>query len=46
MGSQPENAMVNSLISGSYGGKPHDVPPIATMLAAPLLRGQTVRVAH
>jgi virulence factor Mce-like protein len=46
MGSQPENAMVNSLISSSYGGKPQNVPPIATMLAAPLLRGQTVRVTH
>jgi virulence factor Mce-like protein len=44
MGSQVEDAMVNSLISKSYGGNPKDVPPIATMLAAPLLRGQVVKV--
>jgi phospholipid/cholesterol/gamma-HCH transport system substrate-binding protein len=44
MGSPVENAMVNSLISGSYGGNPKKVPPIATMLAAPLLRGQVVKV--
>lgn len=46
MGSQVEDAMVNSLISKSYGGNPRKVPPIATMLAAPLLRGQTVQVTH
>ncbi len=44
MGSQPENAMVNSLIAGGYGTTPQKVPPIATMLAAPLLRGQVVKV--
>ena len=44
MGSPVENAMVNSLIAGSYGTTPQKVPPIATMLAAPLLRGQVVKV--
>lgn len=45
MGSQLEDAMVNSLISKSYGGNPKNVPGVATMLAAPLLRGQVVKVA-
>ncbi len=44
MGSPVENAMVNSLIASSYGTTPQKVPPIATMLAAPLLRGQVVKV--
>jgi phospholipid/cholesterol/gamma-HCH transport system substrate-binding protein len=44
MGSTVENAMVNSLIAGSFGTSPQKVPPIATMLAAPLLRGQVVKV--
>jgi phospholipid/cholesterol/gamma-HCH transport system substrate-binding protein len=42
--SQSENALVNSLIAGTYGASAKQVPPIATMLAAPLLRGQAVRV--
>jgi phospholipid/cholesterol/gamma-HCH transport system substrate-binding protein len=44
MGSQVENALVNSLIAGSYGTEPQKVPAIATMLAAPLLRGHVVKV--
>lgn len=44
MNTPAENAMVNSLISSSYGTTPDKVPPIATMLAAPLLRGHTVDV--
>lgn len=42
--SPAEHALVSTLISGSYGGNPDRVPPIATMLAAPLLRGQEVSV--
>ena len=42
--SQSENALVNSLIASSYGTSAKRVPAIATMLAAPLLRGRTVRV--
>ena len=42
--SQSENALVNTLIAGSYGTTPDKVPPIATILAAPLLRGQKVTV--
>jgi phospholipid/cholesterol/gamma-HCH transport system substrate-binding protein len=44
IGSQTENAIVNSLIASSYGTTPKKVPAIATMLAAPLLRGQEVTV--
>ena len=44
VGSQAENAIVNSIISSSYGTTPDKVPAIATMLAAPMLRGQTVDV--
>lgn len=43
-GSEPENALVKTLISGSYGGSPDEVPDIATSLAAPLLRGTEVTV--
>ena len=42
--SQSENALVNTIIAGSYGTTPNKVPPIATILAAPLLRGQAVKV--
>ncbi len=44
IGSAPETAMVNVLIAGAYGTTPDKVPPIATALAAPLLRGETVNV--
>jgi phospholipid/cholesterol/gamma-HCH transport system substrate-binding protein len=44
IGSQSENALVATLISGSYGTTPEKVPPIATMLAAPLYRGSAVTV--
>ena len=42
--SQSENALVNTIIAGSYGTTPNKVPPIATILTAPLLRGQAVKV--
>jgi ABC-type transporter Mla subunit MlaD len=44
LGSPAENALVSVLIAHSYGTSPSQVPPIATALAAPLLRGQTVVV--
>jgi virulence factor Mce-like protein len=44
LGSPAENALVNTLIAGQYGTTPDKVPPIATALAAPLLRGTTVVV--
>lgn len=44
LGSPAENALVNTLIAGEYGTTPNKVPPIATALAAPLLRGKTVVV--
>jgi hypothetical protein len=44
LGSPAENALVNTLIAGEYGTSPDKVPPIATALAAPLLRGTTVNV--
>ena len=44
LGSPAENALVNTLIAGEYGTTPDKVPPIATALAAPLLRGATVDV--
>jgi len=44
LGSPAENALVNTLIAGEYGTSPDKVPPIATALAAPLLRGTTVDV--
>jgi virulence factor Mce-like protein len=43
-GSHAETAMVNSLVAGEYGTTPDDVPPIETVLAAPLLRGSEVRL--
>lgn len=42
-GSPAETAMVNSLVAGEYGTSPDDVPPVETLLAAPLLRGSEVR---
>jgi phospholipid/cholesterol/gamma-HCH transport system substrate-binding protein len=42
--SQSENAMVDTLIAPTYGTSPKKVPPIATILTAPLLRGQVVTV--
>jgi hypothetical protein len=44
LGSPAENALVSTLIAGEYGTTPDKVPPIATALAAPLLRGSTVNV--
>jgi phospholipid/cholesterol/gamma-HCH transport system substrate-binding protein len=44
MASQSENAMVSTLLSGTYNTTPDKVPPIATMLAAPLYRGSEVTV--
>jgi phospholipid/cholesterol/gamma-HCH transport system substrate-binding protein len=44
VGSPAENALVNSVIAGSYGSTPNKVPRIATVLAAPALRGMEVRV--
>ncbi len=44
IGSPPETALVKSLISGEYGTSPKDVPDIASMLAAPALRGTQVTV--
>jgi phospholipid/cholesterol/gamma-HCH transport system substrate-binding protein len=44
IGSPAEDALVNSLIAGTYGTTPDEVPPIATMLAAPALRGAEVTV--
>jgi virulence factor Mce-like protein len=45
LGSPAENALVNSVIAGSLGTTPDKVPPIATALAGPLLRGQTVNIS-
>jgi phospholipid/cholesterol/gamma-HCH transport system substrate-binding protein len=42
MGSAAENQMVDALIAGDFGTSPAKVPPIATILAAPLLRGTEV----
>lgn len=44
LGSPAENALVSSLIAGEYGTTPNKVPPIATALAEPLLRGTTVNI--
>jgi phospholipid/cholesterol/gamma-HCH transport system substrate-binding protein len=44
LGSPAENAMVNTIIATPLGTTPDKVPDIATALAAPLLRGQTVDV--
>ena len=42
LNSPEEHALVDSLIAGSLGTTPNKVPAGATLLAAPLLRGQTV----
>ncbi|MGH8961198.1 MAG: MCE family protein [Jatrophihabitantaceae bacterium] len=44
LGSPAEDALVNTLIASAVGTTPDKVPDIATALAAPLLRGQTVNV--
>ncbi len=41
-GSASETRTVNALIAGELGVGPADVPPIATLLAAPILRGSEV----
>jgi phospholipid/cholesterol/gamma-HCH transport system substrate-binding protein len=43
-GSDAETAMVNSLIAEQYGTTPDHVPAIDTILVAPLLRGNEVRL--
>ena len=42
LNSPEEDALVNSLIAGDMHTTPDKVPPVATMLAAPLLRGHQV----
>jgi phospholipid/cholesterol/gamma-HCH transport system substrate-binding protein len=44
IGSPAEHALVNSVIAANYGAAPDKVPPIATVLAAPALRGMEVTV--
>jgi phospholipid/cholesterol/gamma-HCH transport system substrate-binding protein len=44
VGSPGESRLVSALISGAWGNDPNKVPAIATLLAAPLLRGSTVTV--
>jgi len=44
VGSPAELKLVDGLLSGQYGDNPADVPGIATLLAAPLLRGSVVTV--
>jgi phospholipid/cholesterol/gamma-HCH transport system substrate-binding protein len=44
LNSQEEDAMVNSIIASSLNTTPDQVPGAATLLAAPLLRGQQVTV--
>jgi len=44
VGSPAESRLVAALISSSYGGNPSDVPSIATLLTAPILRGSEVTV--
>lgn len=44
IGSPAESKLVDALISAQYGNDPAKVPNIATMLAAPLLRGSAVTV--
>jgi phospholipid/cholesterol/gamma-HCH transport system substrate-binding protein len=45
VGSPAEFQLINGLLSGQYGDDPAKVPAIATLLAAPLLRGSTVSVS-
>ncbi|MEO9137778.1 MAG: MCE family protein [Jatrophihabitans sp.] len=42
LGSAQENSLVNTLIAGDLGTDPDKVPGVATILAAPMLRGQQV----
>lgn len=42
VGSPAERQLVSTLISGSFGNNPAQVPPIAELLAAPMLRGSQV----
>lgn len=42
IGSPAENSLVNTLIAATYGAAPDQVPSIATVLAAPALRGAQV----
>lgn len=42
-GSAAETHLIDTLIAGEYGTSPNKVPAIATVLAAPLLRGSQVR---
>lgn len=44
IGSPAENALVNSVIAANLGTEPDSVPHIATILAAPALRGMEVTV--
>jgi phospholipid/cholesterol/gamma-HCH transport system substrate-binding protein len=44
IGSSAESALVNTLIAGTVGTAPNAVPAIATVLAAPALRGTEVKV--
>jgi virulence factor Mce-like protein len=44
LNSPQEDALVNSLVAGQLGTTPDKVPAVATILAAPLLRGQQVVV--
>lgn len=44
VGSPAESRLVSALISGQYGNDPGKVPTIATLLAAPILRGSAVGV--
>ncbi|MFN2519116.1 MAG: MCE family protein [Jatrophihabitantaceae bacterium] len=44
IGSPAENALVNAVIAANYGTTPDNVPRIATLLAAPALRGMKVTV--
>ena len=44
LGSPAETRTVNALIAGQLGVAPDDVPAIATLLAAPILRGSEVSV--
>lgn len=44
IGSPAEDALVNTLIAPIYGAAPNQVPAIATVLAAPSLRGSEVTI--
>jgi hypothetical protein len=44
LNSPQEDAVVNSLIASELGTTPKNVPGVATLLGAPLLRGQQVVV--